>query len=125
MESRIAEFIGDEALERVRIEHIPTQQLTETPIDGVFVFIGYMPNTESLRGKVALTDSGEIVVSSLLETNVPGVFAAGDATTKRFRQITTAVADGTVSALAAMEYLRTAAAPDARTVIAAQEEMVV
>jgi len=125
MESRIAEFIGDEALERVRIEHIPTQQLTETPIDGVFVFIGYMPNTESLRGKVALTDSGEIVVSSLLETNVPGVFAAGDATTKRFRQITTAVADGTVSALAAMEYLRTAAAPDARKVIAAEEEMVV
>ncbi len=123
MESRIAEFIGGEALERVQIEHIPTKQITDTPIDGVFVFIGYMPNTESLRGKVALTDGGEIVVSSLLETSVAGVFAAGDAITKRFRQITTAVADGTVSALAAMEYLRTAAA-DARGVGAAEEEMV-
>lgn len=124
MESRIAEFIGGEALERVQIEHIPTQQITDTPIDGVFVFIGYMPNTESLRGKVALTEGGEIVVSGLLETSVPGVFAAGDAITKRFRQITTAVADGTVSALAAMEYLRTAAAVEARGVSAAEEEMV-
>lgn len=124
MESRIAEFIGGEALERVRIEHIPTKQITDTTIDGVFVFIGYMPNTESLRGKVALTEAGEIVVSGLLETSVAGVFAAGDAITKRFRQITTAVADGTVAALAAMEYLRTAAAADARGVGAAEEEMV-
>lgn len=124
MESRIAEFIGGEALERVQIEHIPTKQITDTPIDGVFVFIGYMPNTESLRGKVALTEGGEIVVSGLLETSVPGVFAAGDAITKRFRQITTAVADGTVSALAAMEYLRIAAAAEARGVSAAEEEMV-
>lgn len=124
MESRIAEFIGGEALERVQIEHIPTKQITDTPIDGVFVFIGYMPNTESLRGKVALTEAGEIVVGGLLETSVPGVFAAGDAITKRFRQITTAVADGTVSALAAMEYLRTAAAAEARGVSAAEEEMV-
>ncbi|HSQ75453.1 MAG TPA: NAD(P)/FAD-dependent oxidoreductase, partial [Bacteroidota bacterium] len=124
MESRITKFIGGEALERVHIEHIPTKKITETPIDGVFVFIGYVPNTESLRDKVALTDGGEIVVSNVLETSVPGVFAAGDATAKRFRQITTAVADGTVSALAAMEYLRTAATADARGVSAAEEEMV-
>ena len=80
------------------------------PIDGVFVFIGYVPNTESLKGMVAVTPAGEIQVGPMLETNIPGVFAAGDAITKRFRQITTAVADGTVAALAAIEYHHAASA---------------
>jgi thioredoxin reductase (NADPH) len=107
MESTIAEFVGQESLEGVKITHIPTSEVTETVIDGVFVFIGYMPNTETLRGLVALNPAGEIQVGPALETNVPGVFAAGDSITKRYRQITTAVADGTVAALSAIDYLRT------------------
>lgn len=106
MESTIAEFIGHESLERVRIKHIPTGALTETSIDGVFIFIGYVPNTETLRGLVDLNQAEEITVSPLLETSVPGVFAAGDSITKRYRQITTAVADGTVAALSAIDYVR-------------------
>jgi thioredoxin reductase (NADPH) len=90
----------------VKVRHIPTGKLTPVRIDGVFIFIGYVPNTGKLRGGVELNPAGEIVVSPMLETSVPGVYAAGDAVTKRFRQITTAVADGTVAALAAMEYLR-------------------
>jgi thioredoxin reductase (NADPH) len=105
MESTIAEFIGHESLERVRIKHIPTGDIAETSIDGVFIFIGYVPNTETLQGLVGLNQVGEITVSPLLETNVPGVFAAGDSIAKRFRQITTAVADGTVAALSAIDYL--------------------
>lgn len=107
MESTIAEFLGREALERVRIKHLSTGEITETLINGVFIFIGYVPNTETLRGLVDLNQAGEIIVSPLLETNVSGVFAAGDSLVKRYRQITTAVADGTIAALTATDYLRT------------------
>lgn len=106
MESTIAEFTGGESLEEVKVRHIPTGKLTTVRIDGVFIFIGYVPNTEKLREIVTLNPAGEIVVSPMLETNVSGVYAAGDAVAKRFRQITTAVADGTIAALAAMEYIR-------------------
>lgn len=107
MESTIAGFIGQDSLGGVRIKHIPAGEITETAIDGVFIFIGYIPNTESLRGVVDLNQAGEIKVGPLLETNVPGVFAAGDSITKRYRQITTAVADGTIAALSAIDYHRT------------------
>jgi thioredoxin reductase (NADPH) len=106
MESTVAEFIGRESLEKVRIKHIPGGEITERPIDGAFVFIGYVPNTEGLRGLVELSQAGEIVVNPRLETSLAGVFAAGDSVAKRYRQITTAVADGTVAALSAIDYLR-------------------
>jgi thioredoxin reductase (NADPH) len=105
MESTIASFHGTGGLEGVRIRHLPSGALRDQPIDGVFVFIGYLPNTESLRGIVDLTSSGEIVVDNALATNLPGVFAAGDSIAKRYRQITTAVADGTIAALSAIDFL--------------------
>jgi thioredoxin reductase (NADPH) len=107
MESTITEFIGTESLERVTIKNLITGEVIEKTIDGVFVFIGYVPNTEKLNGILDLNNAGEIVVSSLLGTSVPGVFAAGDSIAKRYRQVTTAVADGTVAALSAIDYLRT------------------
>ncbi len=111
MESTIAEFNGSDSLEMVKIKNLVTGEVTERKIDGVFVFIGYVPNTEKLDGILDLNKAGEIVISALLETSLPGVFAAGDSIAKRYRQITTAVADGTVAALTAMEYLRTNAIP--------------
>jgi len=106
MESRIVAFLGEESLERVIIEHQPTGEKSEISVDGAFVFIGYVPNTETLAGHVALNGAGEMVVGQGLETSLPGVFAAGDSIVKRYRQITTAVADGTIAALSAVEYLR-------------------
>jgi thioredoxin reductase (NADPH) len=106
MESKIVEFIGDESLRRVRIQHQASGRITEMDVDGVFILIGYEPNTGKLKEKVDLTDSNEIIVDGSLQTGVAGVFAAGDAVHKRYRQITTAVADGTVAALGAIEYVR-------------------
>ncbi len=123
MESRISEFSGGGALEHVRIEHVTTKEHIEVPIDGVFVFVGYVPNTESLRDKVALNEAGEIITDTLLETDVPGVFAAGDALVKRYRQVTTAVADGTVAALSALEYLRTRTAPGTHPELVEEQEL--
>jgi len=105
MESKIVEFIGDEKLTKVKIENQRTHEITEMNIDGVFVFIGYVPNTEKLEGIVELNDWKEIVVDKNLATNIPGVFAAGDSIAKRYRQVTTAVADGTIAALSVAEYV--------------------
>ena len=74
-------------------------------IDGVFIFIGYVPNTESLEGIVELNQWDEIVVDKDMKTNVTGVFAAGDSIQKKYRQVTTAVADGTIAALSAVDYI--------------------
>jgi thioredoxin reductase (NADPH) len=105
LESRIIEFIGTEKLEKVRIESLNSGEITEMSISGVFIFIGYVPQTEFLKDKLELNSWGEIVVDNNLQTNQKGVFAAGDARVTRTRQITTAVADGTVAALRALDYI--------------------
>ena len=73
---------------------------------GVFIFVGYQPNTSALKNIVQLNGKGEIVTDTEMRTNIPGVFAAGDCIAKKYRQVTTAVADGTIAALSASEYLR-------------------
>jgi thioredoxin reductase (NADPH) len=105
MESEIIEFFGDDKLDKVKIENMKTHETTEMNIDGVFILIGYIPNTEMFEGKVELTNRKEIVTTRDMETNIPGVFAAGDCTAKKYRQVTTAVADGTIAGLAAVEYV--------------------
>lgn len=107
MESKISELRGDESLKKAIIENLSTGSKTEMPIDGVFVFIGYVPNTEGLEDILTLNSNNEIIVDMDMKTKIPGVFAAGDSIAKRYRQITTAVADGTIAALSAAEYLRT------------------
>ncbi len=106
MESELREIFGNGNVEKVRYENLKTGVSSELNVDGVFVFIGYLPNTESLKNVLQLNERGEIVVDSTMKTNIPGVFAAGDSITKRYRQVTTAVADGTIAALSAAEYLR-------------------
>lgn len=98
-------FEGDGRLERVRVADKRTGEVVEVPAEGAFIFIGYVPNTAWLKGVVDLTDRGEIVTDDAMRTSVPGVFAAGDARAKRYRQITTAVSDGTIAALSAAEYI--------------------
>ncbi len=105
MESKISEFIGGEQLSKVIIQNQKSLEKTEMKIDGVFVFIGYVPNTENLAGKVSLNSFGEIIVNKDMATNIPGVYAAGDSVAKKYRQVTTAVADGTIAALNAIEYV--------------------
>jgi len=105
LSSTIAAFHGNENLQSVDIKNLKTGELYNMPIDGVFIFIGYVPNTEFLRNQQILNERGEIIVNADMETGIKGVFAAGDAVVKRFRQVTTAVGDGTVAALAAAQYV--------------------
>jgi thioredoxin reductase (NADPH) len=106
MESELRSFSGNGVLQEVTMEHLPTGKTSSKRIDGVFIFAGYIPNTDDLKGIVQLSERNEIVVDAEMKTSLPGVFAAGDCIAKRYRQVTTAVADGTIASLSAAEYLR-------------------
>jgi thioredoxin reductase (NADPH) len=101
-------FLGETALQKLRVENLKTKQTSELPTDGVFVFVGMVPRTELLKGLVPLDRWGCVETDDSMQTSVPGLFVAGDIRAKKFRQITTAVADGTIAALAAQKYLREA-----------------
>jgi thioredoxin reductase (NADPH) len=105
-ESIITGFFGSDSLENVKIKNLKTGEEFIKKIDGVFIFIGYVPQTEVLEGIVALNERGEIIADENLQTNIKGVFTAGDCREKKFRQITTAVSDGTIAALNAGEYVQ-------------------
>lgn len=106
LESELRGFYGNGKLESVELEHLPTGKRSELKTDGTFIFAGYQPNTESLAGLVNLNERNEIVVDAGMKTSAEGVFAAGDCIVKRYRQVTTAVAEGTIAALGAADFLR-------------------
>lgn len=110
MESEIVEFFGDESLNKVKIKHKISGEIIEKKIDGVFIFIGYVPQTAFLKGQVEMNKWEEIIVNQEYQTNIEGVFAAGDSITKKYRQITTATADGTIAALNAIDFINKKAA---------------
>ena len=106
MESELRSFSGNGVLQEVSLEHLPSGEITSKSIDGVFIFVGYVPNTAGLNGIVELNERNEILVDKDMRTSLPGVYAAGDCIQKKYRQVTTAVADGTIASLSAAEYLR-------------------
>ncbi|MBQ8382255.1 MAG: thioredoxin-disulfide reductase [Clostridia bacterium] len=103
--SRVAQILSDKTVTGAILENTQTGEQTEVACDGVFISIGRQPATAFLQGQVALDDAGYIVAGETTETNVPGVFAAGDVRTKSLRQVVTAAADGAVAADMAEKYL--------------------
>ncbi|HOT46454.1 MAG TPA: FAD-dependent oxidoreductase [Spirochaetota bacterium] len=87
----------------VTIEDLKTGERRKMATDGVFIFAGLKPNISIFNGALKLDQWGYVAADELLHTNVPGVFAAGDVRSKPYRQITTAVADGTVAAITAVK----------------------
>lgn len=105
MESELREISGENSVQKVKYENLKTGEMSELNTDGVFIFIGYSPNIDKVKDIIKLNTKGEIIVDPQMNTNIKGVFAAGDCVEKRYRQVTTAVADGTVAALSASDYL--------------------
>jgi alkyl hydroperoxide reductase subunit F len=95
-----------------------TGESHQVELEGVFVQIGLVPNTDWLKGTVELSKHGEIVVDAKGQTSVPGVFAAGDATTVPFKQIIIAAGDGAKAALSAFDHLSRTSAPAEEAVAA-------
>ena len=103
--AKTTEITGEQTVNGLVYEDRETQERHRVEREGVFIQIGLIPNTDWLRGVVELSRHGEIIVNERGETSVPGVFAAGDATTVPFKQIIIAAGDGAKAALGAFDYL--------------------
>jgi len=107
----VEEVKGDGILESIVFKNLDTNEVYEVEADeedgtmGLFIFIGYQPQTELFKGKVEIDQYGYIVAGESTETNVPGVFVAGDCRVKEVRQVVTATADGAVAAIMAEKYI--------------------
>lgn len=97
---------GGKHLEKVTLENTVTKATTEIELDGMFVFIGWIPRTDIYAKYLKLDPYGNIITDEDCQTTFPGVFAAGDVRSKKIRQLTTAVADGTIAAINAEEYIK-------------------
>ncbi|TEB12371.1 thioredoxin-disulfide reductase [Pelotomaculum propionicicum] len=103
--SVLAEIKGRENVEAVVVKNLKTGEHTEVKAEGVFIYVGMVPETEFLQGKVELDERGYIPTNEMMETNVDGVCAAGDARVKYLRQVVTAASDGAVAAVTVERYL--------------------
>ena len=104
--SIVTDILGNGRVEGVTVKDVNTGEMTRLDVQGVFVAIGYEPNTKLFEGKLELEPNGYLKVWNETETSVPGVFAAGDVKDWKYRQAVTAAADGCKAALDADRYLR-------------------
>ncbi|MBU3806453.1 MAG: thioredoxin-disulfide reductase [Candidatus Fournierella pullistercoris] len=102
---KVVELGGENRLERITLEDTLTGEQSQLELDGLFVAIGRVPNTQLVAGQVELDPQGYVVADETTRTNLPGVFAVGDLRQKPLRQVVTAVADGAVASKFVEEYL--------------------
>jgi NADH-dependent peroxiredoxin subunit F len=104
MNAKTTEVIGDgKKVNGLRYEDRTHKKIESLEVDGVFVQIGLLPNTQFVKGLIDLTPYGEIIVDAKGRTSLPGIYAAGDVTTVPFKQIVIAMGDGAKVALTAFE----------------------
>ncbi|SHE45637.1 thioredoxin-disulfide reductase [Clostridium fallax] len=96
---------GGEFLEYLKVKNVKTQEEKDIKVDGLFGYIGTKPKTDLFKDYINLNSRGYIITDENMRTNIKGVYGAGDVREKEFRQITTAVADGTIAALDAEKYI--------------------
>ncbi|HVC26920.1 MAG TPA: thioredoxin-disulfide reductase [Nitrososphaerales archaeon] len=104
--SVVTDIIGNGKVDGLTMKDVKTGRESKMAVDGVFVAIGYEPNTKLFEGKLALEPNGYIKVKNETETSVPGVFAAGDVRDFKYRQAVTAAADGCKAVLDAEKFIR-------------------
>jgi thioredoxin reductase (NADPH) len=104
-DSEVVEFHGQESLEAVTLKNVKTLETSRLPVTGIFIAIGMMPNSGWLKDLLPMDEWGFLFTDVIMATEIPGIFAAGDVRAKLWRQISTAVGDGSVAAIAAENYL--------------------
>ena len=103
--SVVDEVVGDSVVSSLRLKSTKSGRISELPVDGVFVAVGSVPSTGFLNGVLGLDDAGCIIVNDQMETDIAGVFAAGDVRHNSARQVITAAGDGATAALSARRYI--------------------
>lgn len=105
LDSTVVGLSGEDQLTGVTVENKFTHETRELPVGGLFVAVGILPRTELVKEQVALDEGGFIVTDKFMQTDIPGVFAAGDIRNTPLRQVVTACADGAIAATKAVEYI--------------------
>ncbi|MDF2944727.1 MAG: trxB [Herbinix sp.] len=104
-DSVVEKITGEEKVEFINVKNIKTNESASYDVAGVFIAVGYLPNSETYKKVVATDNAGYIIAGENCETNIPGIFAAGDVRTKELRQIITAASDGANAITAVEKYL--------------------
>lgn len=111
LSSQVIEIKGDGAVESLIIKDLKTENTSEYKVDskdgmmGVFIFVGYKPNNDLVKDIIEIDENGYIITNDRMETNIEGIYAAGDIRVKTLRQVVTAVADGAIAAVEAGKYI--------------------
>ena len=103
--SVVKQVLGEETVKGVRLQNLVTGVEFDQPADGVFIFIGHSPNTELFKGQLELDERGYIQVNMLMQTNIPGVFVAGEAGDPNYRQVITSAGMGAAAAMQAIRFI--------------------
>jgi thioredoxin reductase (NADPH) len=103
--SVVDEIKGSEAVGTLAVRNLKTGEVTDLSMDGIFIFIGHKPNTSLFTDQVLLDEKGYIRTNSHTETNIPGVFAAGEAADPNYRQVITSAGMGASAGMMAAKYL--------------------
>lgn len=103
--SVITEIVGKDAVESVKLKNVLTGEESIFPTNGVFIFIGHTPNTQLFKDQLEMDAGGYIKTNLLMETNVPGVYAAGEAADPHYRQVVTSAGMGAAAAMQAVKFL--------------------
>ena len=103
--SVVTDILGQDAVEAVRLKNVSTGEVSDFKTDGIFIFIGHTPNTQLFAGQLEMDGLGYIRTNQLMETSVPGVYAAGEAADPNFRQVITSAGMGAAAAMQAIKFL--------------------
>ena len=106
-DSVVTSIEGTDRMERVIVRNMKTGEMSTVEADGLFVYVGLIPNTSFLKGFLELDPAGYVKTDEMMRTSVPGVFAAGDCRVKGLRQVVTAAGDGALAAVSAQMFLET------------------
>jgi len=101
----VTEVVGSDKVTAVKLKDLSTNKTSELATDGVFIFIGHTPNTQMFKGQLDMDEAGYINANAHMETNVPGVFVAGEVADAHFRQVVTSAGMGAAAAIQATHFL--------------------
>lgn len=101
----VQEIHGDTRVEKLEVVNRKTRQISFIPVDGVFIYVGILPNNELLESRVELDSGGFVITDETMHTNIPGIYAAGDIRHTVLRQVVTATSDGAIAAWSAEKWI--------------------
>jgi thioredoxin reductase (NADPH) len=104
-DSVVTEIMGEGVVDTVKLKNVKTDQERVLETDGVFIFIGHIPNSDLFQGQLEFDENGYVVADQHMHTSVKGVFAAGEIADSHFRQVVTSAGMGAAAAMEAVHFL--------------------